>query len=107
MADPNHVLLQHQGEKGKELRRRQVARTHDIVLLVGDNLGDFSGFDELPASGRVKAVEGRSEEFGKKLIVFPNPMYGDWEGAIYNYDYSKTDFEKVKLKNESLQPFRP
>lgn len=106
-ADVNHVLLQQPGEKGKETRRMEVAGTYDIVLLFGDNLGDFSGFDNLSASGRVQAVERRKAEFGKKLIVFPNPMYGDWEGAIYNYDYSKTDEEKAKLRKESLQPYQP
>ena len=23
------------------------------------------------------------EEFGRRFIIFPNPMYGSWEGAIY------------------------
>lgn len=103
MADAAHVLLLQPGERGKENRRQQVARIHDIVLLFGDNLGDFSGFDYLSPAGRVKAVEQRKEEFGKKLIVFPNPMYGDWEGAIYNYNHSKSDFEKANLRKANLQ----
>lgn len=102
-----HVLLLQPEEKGKETRRREVAKTHDILLLFGDNLGDFSGFDDLSVSGRAQAVERRKDEFGSKLIVFPNPMYGDWEGAIYNYDTSKPDAEKNKLRKESLQPFQP
>lgn len=104
-ADTDHVLLLQPGERGKESRRQKVARSYNIVLLFGDNLGDFSGFDYLSASDRVQAVERRREEFGKKLIVFPNPMYGDWESAIYNYDHRKTDAEKSKLRKESLQPF--
>jgi 5'-nucleotidase (lipoprotein e(P4) family) len=107
MADTKHVLLQQIGEKGKEERRMRVAKTNDIVLLFGDNLGDFSGFDSLSPSQRVKAADKRREDFGKKLIVFPNPMYGDWEAAIYHYDLSKTDAEKAKLRTESLQPFQP
>jgi 5'-nucleotidase (lipoprotein e(P4) family) len=107
MADSRHVLLQQKNEKGKEARRMKVAKTNDIVLLFGDNLGDFSGFDSLTPSQRVQAVDKRREEFGKKLIVFPNPMYGDWEAAIYHYDLSKTDAEKAKLRIESLQPFQP
>jgi 5'-nucleotidase (lipoprotein e(P4) family) len=107
MADSKHVLLQQQDEKGKETRRMKVARTNDIVLLFGDNLGDFSGFDDLTPSQRVQAVEKRKADFGKKLIVFPNPMYGDWEGSIYHYDLSKSDSEKAKLRLEGLQPFQP
>jgi 5'-nucleotidase (lipoprotein e(P4) family) len=107
MADSKHVLLQQKEEKGKEARRMQVARTYDIVLLFGDNLGDFSGFDHLTPSQRVKAVDKQKEDFGKKLIVFPNPMYGDWEASIYHYDLNKTDAEKAKLRKENLQPFQP
>ncbi|MDP4105968.1 MAG: 5'-nucleotidase, lipoprotein e(P4) family [Bacillota bacterium] len=107
MADTKHVLLQKKGEKGKEVRRMKVARTNDIILLFGDNLGDFRGFDDLTPSQRVQAVEKRKKDFGKKLIVFPNPMYGDWEGSIYHYDLSKTAAEKAKLRKESLQIFQP
>ncbi|MBO0961281.1 5'-nucleotidase, lipoprotein e(P4) family [Neobacillus sp. MM2021_6] len=102
-VDPNHVLLKQPGEKGKETRRMKVARTHEIVLFFGDNLSDYSGFDQLSVSGRLQAVEKSKEEFGKKLIVFPNPMYGDWEGAVYDYNYKKTDEEKAKLRKQYLE----
>ncbi|CAH2713617.1 Lipoprotein E [Neobacillus rhizosphaerae] len=106
-ADADHVFLKQKGERGKEDRRGQVARTHEVVLLFGDNLGDFSGFDELTVSGRIGAVNKQKEEFGRKLIVFPNPMYGDWEGAIYHYDSIKSIDERLKLRKNSLQPFQP
>ncbi|CRK83599.1 5'-nucleotidase, lipoprotein e(P4) family [Neobacillus massiliamazoniensis] len=106
-ADENHVLLRQPGEKSKEVRRQQVAKTHDILLLFGDNLSDFSGFDQLSVTDRIQAVDNHREEFGKKLIVFPNPMYGDWEGAIYNYDYNKSNEEKAKQRKENLKPYQP
>jgi 5'-nucleotidase (lipoprotein e(P4) family) len=105
-ADNEHVLLQQPGEKGKEARRSKVAKTHEIVLLFGDNLGDFSGFDKLSVSERIQNVDKHKEEFGKKLIVFPNPMYGDWEGAIYHYDYSKSEKEKDKLRKKYLDLYQ-
>jgi 5'-nucleotidase (lipoprotein e(P4) family) len=106
-VDEKHVLLMRPNEKGKEIRRQSVAATHQIVLFFGDNLNDFSGFEELSVSGRMNAVDRRKTEFGKKLIVFPNPMYGDWEEAIYQYDNSKSDADKVKLRKESLEKFKP
>ena len=105
-ADSNHVLLLQPDEIGKETRRSQVARTHEVVLLFGDNLGDFRGFDRLSVLERNKAVDKYREEFGKKLILFPNPMYGDWEGAIYNYDYNITEDEKIKLRRKFLETYR-
>lgn len=104
-ADLDHVLLLQPGEIGKETRRRLVARTHEIVLLFGDNLGDFNGFDNLSVADRNQAVEKYREEFGKKLILFPNPMYGDWEGAFYNYNNKLTDEEKSKLRMKFLETY--
>lgn len=49
---------------GKATRREAVARTHTIVLYVGDDRGDF------PAEG--------PESFGESWFVLPNPMYGSW-----------------------------
>jgi 5'-nucleotidase (lipoprotein e(P4) family) len=106
-ANVKHVLLLQPGEKGKERRRQSVAATHHILLLFGDNLTDFNGFDELSSSGRIQAVDRRKDEFGKKLIIFPNPMYGDWEEAIYHYDHNRTNKEKDKLRKESLEKFLP
>jgi 5'-nucleotidase (lipoprotein e(P4) family) len=106
-VDEKHVLLMRPDEKGKENRRQSVAATHQIVLFFGDNLNDFSGFEELSVSGRMNAVDRRKTEFGQKLIVFPNPMYGDWEEAIYHYDSSKADADKLNLRKESLEKFKP
>ncbi|NRD78316.1 5'-nucleotidase, lipoprotein e(P4) family [Bacillus sp. BRMEA1] len=106
-ADPEHVLLLSDREVGKETRRSYVAKTHQIILFFGDNLSDFSGFDELTASDRCLGVDRQKEEFGKKLIVFPNPMYGDWEAAIYRYNYRKSKEEMMKLRKENLQSYQP
>lgn len=104
-VNQRHVLLQQPGEKGKEGRRQEVSKSNEIVLYFGDNLRDFSGFDNLSVSGRMEAVDKRKEDIGRSLIVFPNPMYGDWEEAIYNYDFRKTDKEKEKLRKINLQSY--
>lgn len=106
-ANANQLFMKQKGEQGKEMRRMQVAKTHEIILLFGDNLGDFSGFDRLAVSDRVEAVDKQKDEFGRKLIVFPNPMYGDWEAAIYHYDSRKSAEERLKLRKEGLEPFLP
>ncbi|WP_242219865.1 5'-nucleotidase, lipoprotein e(P4) family [Bacillus cereus group sp. BfR-BA-01380] len=104
-ATKEHVLLQEPKEKGKEKRRELVSQTHDIVLLFGDNLSDFIGFDGLSTQDRNKKVEELKAQFGEKFIVFPNPMYGDWEGSLYNYDFKKTDAEKDKIRRDNLKAF--
>ncbi|WP_285846591.1 5'-nucleotidase, lipoprotein e(P4) family [Priestia koreensis] len=100
-----HVLLQQPNQPGKEPRRKEVMKDHDILLYFGDNLSDFSGFDHQNVTQRNWNADAMHALFGQKLIVFPNPMYGDWEGALYDYDYSKSDLAKSKLRKDALRYF--
>ncbi len=83
-ADDQHLIMR-KDVASKEPRRQRIATTHDIVLLLGDNLADFSPlFDTLKTTEkRAVAVQQLAAEFGKKFIVLPNTNYGGWEDAIY------------------------
>src|SRR5205085_3155061 len=72
----------------KEPRRKSVAAKYRVVLLMGDNLNDFSEEFEKArtVSGRLAAAEQNKSQFGTRFIALPNPMYGDWENAIYDYN---------------------
>lgn len=85
-ADNAH-LLPRQGISSKEARRLSVLSTHEIVMLMGDNLADFSNlFDKKPAEERLRNTNFSAADFGNRFIVLPNPVYGDWEPALYNYN---------------------
>ena len=85
--EPDHLLLKKE-TSGKETRRQVVLRDHEIALLIGDNLSDFSMvFDKKPFEERNAAVRTNAIAFGSKFIVLPNPMYGDWEPALYQFKY--------------------
>src|SRR5688572_20654352 len=64
-------------------RRQAVARTHRIVLNVGDDLADF-----LPAVRRATVAErdrercAHRDEWGRRWFLVPNPMYGSWLVAL-------------------------
>ncbi len=47
----------------------------EILLWIGDKMGDFPGFDQDSRD----AQEEDFAEFGERFFVLPNPMYGDWE----------------------------
>ncbi len=90
----------------KEERRQNVMRDFDIVLLAGDTLADFSEvFNEKGTNDRNILVDKMRDDFGKKFIILPNPMYGDWEGAMYNYEFSGTPEGKAKLRKGHLYPY--
>ncbi|MFT7619194.1 MAG: 5'-nucleotidase (lipoprotein e(P4) family) [Planctomycetota bacterium] len=46
-----------------------------IVMFVGDNIKDFPGLSQAEAKGSSTALD----EFGKRFILIPNPIYGSWE----------------------------
>ena len=86
-ADNAHLIMS-QGASSKESRRLAIEKNYDIALLLGDNLGDFSAlFDKKSEAERAANVLNNKDEFGKRFIMLPNPNYGDWESAMYHYNY--------------------
>lgn len=100
----DNVLLK-QETSGKENRRNHVEKTHKIVMLLGDNLSDFSNvFDKQSTQKRNSLVTKKQEKFGNKFIVFPNPMYGDWETkGIYEGSYKWTEKQKDSIRKAKLR----
>jgi 5'-nucleotidase (lipoprotein e(P4) family) len=69
----------------KEERRNKVLENYEILLLCGDNLGDFAAaFEGRTFATNMDSVNKYAHEFGKRFIILPNPMYGDWEKPIYS-----------------------
>ncbi len=67
----------------KQLRRARVARDYDIVMLVGDDLGDFlpRAMVGVYRAGRLTggAVSDLEKMFGRSWFLLPNPTYGSWD----------------------------
>jgi 5'-nucleotidase (lipoprotein e(P4) family) len=79
------VMIRESGGPSKESRREKVRNGYRIVMLVGDNLNDFSDeFSGKSIVDRSALVDREQAVFGAQYIVIPNPMYGDWESAVYD-----------------------
>ncbi|MFB7142562.1 5'-nucleotidase, lipoprotein e(P4) family [Gottfriedia sp. NPDC056225] len=88
-------------------RQAEIAKTHDIVMLIGDNSNDLSDiFYKADLKTRKENVDKIAKDLGIKYIQLPNPMYGDWEDAIYQYKPSKTEDEKAADRYKTLQPMK-
>jgi 5'-nucleotidase (lipoprotein e(P4) family) len=73
-------------------------------LLCGDNLADFSNvFEGKTTEERATAVDAARQRFGTQFIVLPNPMYGDWENAIYRNDSRLTEEDKAVRRKAALK----
>ncbi len=103
-ADRDHCYFQDK-DKSKKQRRASIAITHKILMLLGDNLNDFSEiFENRNDDFGFAEVDRNKNQFGSRFILLPNPMYGSWERPILNQvennDFTKN--EKRKHQIESL-----
>jgi 5'-nucleotidase (lipoprotein e(P4) family) len=84
-------------------RRTKVAENHEIILLIGDNLNDFSDvFEDRSINNGKDAVVKNQSQFGNRFIILPNPMYGAWEKPLYDYKEGLNDAEKTLLLKSKL-----
>lgn len=102
----NKYLMLKTDESSKKRRRDAVSETNTIIMLIGDNLNDFSEvFEKKSVVDRFKVTDEMKTEFGKHFIVLPNAMYGEWEGALYDYNYSISPEDKKNNRNKHLESF--
>jgi acid phosphatase len=90
-ADAEHVLMaweQPDWSKEKLHRREYVAKTHRVIMLFGDDYGDFvhcTREKPLPPctepatrASRHAALDTYAEYWGNGWYILPNPMHGSW-----------------------------
>ena len=63
--------------------------------------GDFVDMKEnnLTPYERVIITTKYDDYWGKSWFMFSNPMYGDWEGSILDFNYGQPRDEKLKIKS--------
>lgn len=88
------------GDKGT--RRASVAQTHRIVLMLGDNLGDFLSGVDVSVAERADMTQQYAEYWGTRWFVLPNPQYGSWDGALIDYEYGLSRAKKLQRKYDHL-----
>jgi len=100
-VDDCHLVL----VKDKESKRSPLEKQYKVVLLMGDNLDDFSCvFDTYTITNRFSITDTNRDEFGRRFIVLPNPMYGDWEKPLYS---SSTNQDPTEIRRQWLEKLYP
>lgn len=104
-AKGDHIFLK-RDESSKKSRREQITRQTEVVMLIGDNLADFSEvFENGSMDQRAEITDRFMDKFGSRFIVIPNAIYGDWVSAIYKNDKALTPEQKFTLRKESLKSY--
>jgi len=84
-ADGSNVLPRGDARapgREKSQRRRWVSERHRVVLLLGDNLGDFMDGVAVSVAQRQALVAKYADRWGTRWFMQPNPTYGSWEAAV-------------------------
>lgn len=84
----------------KSSRRKHICEKYRVILMAGDDLGDFITTEGSPEE-RVTASSQYQNFWGERWIVLPNPTYGSWERAIFKG--IKEDSEILKAKFQKLR----
>ena len=85
------------GWKEKGPRRAEIARTHRIIMLVGDNLYDLIDVDPPTRQTRDDALDAHAGWLGSRWIILPNPMYGSWD-VLFTAGKTGADARRAKLE---------
>ena len=82
-ADREHLTV-FQDSSDKTPAREAISATHELTLLLGDNLNDFKRdyyIDDIDE--RFALVERDKEDLGSRFIILPNATDGHWVRAIF------------------------
>jgi 5'-nucleotidase (lipoprotein e(P4) family) len=106
--EPDTVLMKKERGWGsdKSSRRKVVAKDYRILLLIGDDFNDFvSGVrgKGVALKDRTRLANQYKSYWGEKWIMLPNPIYGSWEAALYEFEYGLPHAEKLKREYEKLK----
>ncbi len=86
----------------KGSRLDAVSKDYRVLLLLGDNYGDFSDDASGSEADRAKSLEANMAHIGHDWIFIANPEYGSFESAPFMSDYKKSADERRQMKIDAL-----
>lgn len=84
-ADAGNVMLRGDArapEREKGTRRSLIDRNYRVVLMLGDNLGDFLDGINTDVATRQALMAPYAGWWGERWFMLPNPSYGSWHNAV-------------------------
>ena len=103
--DPDRILSKNEEPdwtSDKTSRRLAVSEKYRVLLLIGDDLNDFISAKNLPITKRQQLYLSNKANWGRSWFVLPNPNYGNWEQATYDYQNGASADQKREMKMKAL-----
>ena len=104
------VLLM-KNEKGwtsdKTSRRDLISKDYRVIQIFGDQLDDFMPLQDTATTinNRKMLIDNHSNMWGEKWYMLINPMYGEWEEALYENCWScfPEESDRVSQRLKALE----
>lgn len=77
----------------KHCRRRLIGRNHRVLLQIGDQRADLVSAADFATA---------SNWMGERWFLLPNPIYGSWESALFDDDWSLDESTRRQRKLEAI-----
>ncbi|MDL1959352.1 MAG: acid phosphatase, partial [Deltaproteobacteria bacterium] len=87
IVNPDNVLLKHEVRNWgseKKNRRELISKRYRIIMLFGDDLGDFlpNVKSNITPYERDELVNAHNKKWGKMWFILSNPTYGSWNKIL-------------------------
>jgi 5'-nucleotidase (lipoprotein e(P4) family) len=91
-----YITNRNEGERATTLKNLQL---YGLPNADNDMLYDNHPSEE----SRVATTRKLEKEFGSRYIVIPNPSYGDFEGALFRFNYKLTNAQKDSVIKANIK----
>lgn len=78
-------------------RRKFVASTYRVLMLFGDDFNDFLPAKNITEKERDQLLDQYRTNFGEKWFILPNPIYGSWDQALYNFERNLSEEKRLEV----------
>ncbi len=104
----------------KTARRESLSTDYRILLIIGDDVNDFtrsryhrplkrtaaSDAEAASRSGGISEPEGYGTNWGRSWFMLPNPLYGSWKTLFFEPGQVLSDEEEIKMKMNRLRTWQ-
>ena len=103
-VDRSHLRVLRE-TSNKELVQQRIREDYDVVVLLGDNLNDFSRrYYSTDLEQRLSLMEEDKARYGREYIIFPNPTDGHWIRALFgDSEPPPSDRNRIILKRAATR----
>jgi len=87
----------------KTERRKSITGRYRVLMIFGDDLNDFISAKNISEAERDEIVQNYASFWSRKWFVLPNPVYGSWDQALFEFQSGLSEEEKKIIRRDKLR----